>query len=333
MRSKIVLCTCLLWLCTAEIQAQSCCATGSGCNYSILPDLDKNLVGLRWTYSQYDNRNFSLNPELNGIKNNERLNTLEVFGRFKLPKRFDLSVFVPVTFIRQYSSLSDTHERGLGDVSLLAQYQILNPTKFGCKKVKHQLKVGLGTKLPTGRYKKNSADLYNTSVQLGSGSVDVLMNVNYSLTYRKLVMMARTAYKLNTVNSSSFRFGDKVENGIRFSYAINAGKLTLMPSAGVTYTHLFDNYDHHQPVYESHADLLAATAGLEAYVGHFAFNISAAPALYQQVNVLAYKQRFIMEVGTFYISNYKKLFGNERKCFYSPTLWRQVLPSPSCTDS
>jgi hypothetical protein len=300
MRSSIVLCTCLLWLCMANIQAQSCCATGSGCNYSILPDLDKHMVGLRWTYSQYDNRNFSLNPDLNGIKNSEQVNTLEVFGRFNLPKRFQLLVFAPVTFIRQYSSASDTHDRGLGDMSLLAQYQILKPEKFAVGRVKHQFRVGLGIKLPTGKYKTSKNDLYNTSVQLGSGSVDVLMNAVYSLTYKKMVMNARVAYKLNTINSASFRFGDKLEEGVRFSYVVKAGKITLMPTVGASYSYMFDNYNHHQPVFESHSHLFTATAGLEAYVRHFAFNVTVMPALYHEVYILAYKQRFTTEVGAFY---------------------------------
>ncbi|MCW3124858.1 MAG: hypothetical protein JWO03_516 [Bacteroidetes bacterium] len=300
MKCRIVLCMCLIWLCRANIKAQSCCATASGCNSTILPDLDKHLAGLRWTYSQYDNRNFSLDPEKNGIKNNEMVNTLELFGRFNLPKRFQLSVFVPVTFIHQYSSLSDTHDRGLGDASLLAQYQILNPVKFAAGKVKHQLRVGLGVKLPTGRYKTDKNDLYNTSVQLGSGSVDVLMNATYSLTYKKMIMNARLAYKLNTVNSSSFRFGDKIENGVRFSYVVRAGKITLMPTAGANYAYTFDNHNHHQPVYESHSHLVTASAGLEAYVRHFAFSVMVLPVLYHEVYVLAYKQRFTTEVGAFY---------------------------------
>lgn len=295
-----MLCLSLTWLGIAESKAQSCCATGSGCNYSVLPDLDKHMVGLRWTYSQYENRNFSLIPEQNGIKNHEMVNTVEAFGRFNLPKRFQLSVFVPVSFIHQYSALSDTHDRGLGDMSLLAQYQILNPAKFSKGRVKHQLRAGVGIKLPTGRYKTSKNDLYNTSVQLGSGSTDVLLNLVYTLSYRKMVMNARAAYKINTVNKYGFRFGDKAETGARFSYIVKAGKITLMPMAGVAYTFTQNNYNHHQPVYESYAHLFTATVGLEAYVKHFAFSAAVVPVLYNHVFTMAYRQLLSAEVGAFY---------------------------------
>lgn len=300
MKYKMMLCLCLLWLGIAESKAQSCCATGSGCNYSVLPDLDKHMAGLRWTYSQYENRNFSLIPEQNGIKNHEMVNTLEVFGRFNLPKRFQLSVFVPVTFIHQYSTLSDTHDRGLADMSLMAQYQILNPAKFGVGRVKHQLRAGVGLKLPTGKYQSGKKDLYNTSVQLGSGSVDVLLNVVYTLSYRKLVMSARAAYKVNTVNKYGFRFGDKTDAGVRFSYVVRAGKITLMPMVGTSYTYTQNNYNHRQPVYESYAHLFTATAGMEAYVKHFAFSLAVVPVVYNRVFTMAYRQLMAAEVGAFY---------------------------------
>ncbi len=300
MKYKMMLCLCLLWLGIAESKAQSCCATGSGCNYSVLPDLDDHMAGLRWTYSQYQNRNFSLIPEQNGIKNHEMVNTLEVFGRFNLPKRFQLSVFVPVSFIHQYSVLSDTHDRGLGDMSLLAQYQILNPAKFAVGRIKHQLRAGVGIKLPTGKYKTGTNDLYSTSVQLGSGSADVLLSMIYTLSYGKMMMSARASYKINTVNKYSFRFGDKMETGVRLSYALRAGKLVLMPIAGASYTYAMNNYNRRQPVYESYSHLLTATAGMEAYVKHFAFSISVTPVLYNHVFTMAYRQLLTTEVGVFY---------------------------------
>lgn len=301
MKYKMMLCLCLIWLGIVDGKAQSCCATGSGCNYSVLPDLNKHMAGLRWTYSQYENRNFSLIPEQNGVKNHEMVNTLEAFARFNLPKRFQLSVFVPVTFIHQYSALSDTHDRGLGDMSVLAQYQILDPKKFGVGRVKHELRAGVGVKLPTGKYKTGKNDLYNTSVQLGSGSTDVLLSMIYSLSYRKLVMNARASYKLNTVNKYGFRFGDKAETGVRFSYVAKAGKITLMPMIGASYIYTQNNYNHHQPVYESYAHLLTANAGMEAYVKHFAFSVSVTPVVYNRVFTMAYRQLVSTEVGAFYL--------------------------------
>ena len=62
MKLNLVLCTCLLWLCTANINAQSCCAGGGsscccvagGGSSSILPELEKHVIGLNYSYSSYN---------------------------------------------------------------------------------------------------------------------------------------------------------------------------------------------------------------------------------------------------------------------------------------
>ena len=114
--------------------AQSCCCTGAGANYSILPNMTKNVISLRYSRATYFSITQSLNPDLNGMRTDEMLNTLELFGRFNLNNRFQLSVFVPVDFIRQHSKEADNRTNSLGDMSFMAQYAILNPLKCNGKK-------------------------------------------------------------------------------------------------------------------------------------------------------------------------------------------------------
>jgi hypothetical protein len=265
-----------------------------------MPNINKHLIGLRYTYSQYESTNFSLNPDLNGIKNHEQVHTLELFGRFNLPKRFQLSVFVPLNVINEYSTIKNSQSIGLGDMTIMAQYAVLNPQLCDGKPHKHQLRLGLGVKAPTGKYEKNKNNMYNTSVQLGSGSVDFLANAMYTYRYKKWILNTRLGYKLNTANSETFKFGDKIDAGVSGAYLYSKGKVTLMPSLGLVYSHSFDNYDHSQPVYYSNTDLISITVALELYVGPIAMNIAVSPVVYHRVNTMAYKQQFSAEAGIYY---------------------------------
>jgi hypothetical protein len=283
-----------------KASAQSCCCTGMGSSYSILPNLDKHIIGAKWSYSRFHQSKVSLNPDLNGVRYTEQVNTLELFGRFNLNRRFQLSVLIPVSAIHQYSRLDNTHNAGLGDMSFVVQYALLDPLKCNGKKSKHQIRLGLGTKLPSGQFEKSKNDLYNTSVQLGSGSIDFLANAIYTYRYKKIGLNARAAYKLNTANPQTFRFGDKADAELNMFYVVKAGKLNFMPTAGLLYAHLFNNYNHGQPVYESNSDLLAVNVSLNATIAHLVFDVSVQPVIYNRVNLMAYRQRFTTTAGMFY---------------------------------
>jgi hypothetical protein len=282
------------------VNAQSCCTTGAVCNYSILPNIDKHIIGTRYTYSQLSNITHSLNPELNGTKNTERVNTLELFGRFNLNKRFQLSVIIPITFVQQYSKIANQKSGGLGDITFMAQYAVIDAAKMITKKTKHQLRIGIGTKLPSGDFGKNEQNLYNTSIQPGTGSIDFIGNALYSFRYKKFGFNARAAYKLNTPNPQTFRYGDKIEDELSFFYVVTKGSLTLMPMAGIVYAHTFNNHNYRQPVYKSQTNLVTATVSLNANIGHITFEISAQPVLLSKVNAMAYNQQIAANAGLFY---------------------------------
>ena len=95
--------------------AQACCCTSAGGSYSILPNIDEHLVGLRYSYSKWSSTTYpSMNMNMNGMDMTmmgastpaaENMSTLDVFARFALPKRFFISVFVPVCIKRKSKRL------------------------------------------------------------------------------------------------------------------------------------------------------------------------------------------------------------------------------------
>ncbi len=318
MKLRSMLCACLIWLGTANINAQSCCtgggssccSAGGGC--SILPELDKHIIGLNYSYSLYNTTTYpGMNMNMNGmdmsmlgpgVPTKGTMNTLQLFGRFNLPKRFQLSVSLPVSFLKEASSESTQRSAGLGDMSVMAFYSIFNPAKCASKKSSHQLRIGIGVKAPTGKFSMTSDGLFTTDLQLGTGSVDFLFNVNYTYRYRKFGVNVLSSYKKNFENKYHYQFGDNAGGGLNLFYVFNLPKgFTLTPKVGSTYNHIFYNVYDKQFLTGTGGDVLRATAGFDIYYKHFALSTSVAPVLLsisnwagEPVPILSY------EIGFFY---------------------------------
>lgn len=300
MKSRIVIVLLLLIAGGHSMMAQSCCCTGAGSNYSILPNLNKHIIGLHYTHTDYQSKTQSLNSELDGMMTYEHVNTVDLFGRFNLVKQLQLSVFLPVSYIREHSTVSDTKTIGLGDMSFLLQYSVLDPLKCNGKTTKHQLRFGIGTKLPSGEFKKSDNNLYSTSVQLGTGSIDFLANAIYTFRYKKIGINAQSGYKLNTTNTDQFKFGDKVDGSVNFFYVADLNEVRLMPSAGVTYAHTFENRNKGQEVYLSYSDFVSAPISMDIYYKRLAITLSGSPVIYNRVAFKGFKQRYSVSGGVFY---------------------------------
>lgn len=294
----------MVWVLMASytgIYSQSCCCTGAGANYSILPNLNKQVLGVRYTYRSYISETHSLNPEMNGMITSQQLNTLEIFGRFNLNKRLQLSVFLPVSFIHQHSMNSDERTAGLGDMSFLLQYAVLDPLKCNGKKSKHQLRLGVGTKLPSGEFKMNANDMFNTSLQLGTGSVDFIFNGIYTYRFKKFGFNASAAYGLNTTNTKGYRFGDKTLMASNVFYIFDVKEISIMPSIGFNYEHLSSDRLKKTSLDNTGGDFLTSSIGLDVYYKQFAFSSAFYPALMNRLNwENGNKNKFNFEAGVFY---------------------------------
>ena len=284
-----------------EVHSQACCCTGAGANYSILPNLNKHVVGLRYTYRNYFSETTSLNPELDGGITNQQLNTVELFGRFNVINQLQLSVFMPVSFIQQQTKESKSFVAGLGDMSLLLQYNVLNPLRCNGKKSKHQLRLGVGVKLPSGDFSMNSSDMFNTNLQLGTGSVDFPFNAIYTYRIQNFGLNAIAGYRLNTANTKAYRFGNRVQAALNLFYIFDIKQVQLMPTAGVNYEYQCNNRMSGKILKYTGGHFITASMGFDIYYKQFAFSASLSPAVMNRLNWSGETQnRFNAEAGFFY---------------------------------
>jgi hypothetical protein len=295
-----------------NVNSQACCCSTASTNYSILPNIDNHVVGIRYSYSSYDATAY---PVMNMIMNGEqmtmmgpgqaaveRMNTLEVFGRIKLPRRFQLSVFLPVHIMSESYTGSFQRSAGIGDASVLLQYAVFDPKKCTGKPIKHQLKFGFGVKAPTGQFKMNSDGLTSTDLEMGTGSVDFLMSAIYTLSYKKFGVNVVSAYKKDLVNSQHLWYGDKLKEGLNAFYILGPRKgISVTPTAGINYDHVFYNVYQKQTLNYTGGDYISASAGFDVFYKHFAFSTSISPMLMSILNWSGEPiQRFTFETGVYY---------------------------------
>ena len=211
--------------------AQACDACGCGVGsyqFGILPQQNKNFVGIR--YQQKSDKTTPIHADM---QSEEFFQTTEIWGRFYPLKKVQVLALLPYNFNQQKANGKTTQVQGLGDALLLVNYNLLNNTDSLYQKVKHNLFVGGGVKLPTGHFeRKIEGSELNPNLQLGSGSLDFVANAMYTVRYDKIGLNTSVTYKYNTENKNEFLFGNKFGAGTVLFSVLKVGEMAVMPNAG-----------------------------------------------------------------------------------------------------
>lgn len=262
------------------------CGSSLGGNYlGILPQFGKNFVGMRWSQSHFSasmNHNSQyLGPEYS----NDTYNKVEVWGRFYINKNIQVFAFIPYSFNQMDGTHQKLNMNGLSDVTLSANYLLINNGENLSKKTKHFLSGGLGIKLPTGKYNfEDQGELVNPTFQLGSGSFDFSLSTIYTIRYNKMGSNFETGYKLNTYNKNDYRFGNQFYVSNQFFYWQNLKSLTLLPNAGLYFEHGSHHQDGLVTQTNSGGNALLLNTGLEVYVRNFSVGFSFKKPIVQNYN-------------------------------------------------
>lgn len=272
----------------------ACDACGCGVSsyyLGIMPQFHNNFVGLRYRQSQY-NSHFSNTTQ--SFTQKETYHITEIWARYYLHPRLQLLAFVPYNLHQQKTSQQTTQLQGIGDVMLLANYQLFNTaTTCGIDSIQtksafqHNLLIGGGIKLPTARWQYADNDNYQnipTNFMLGSGSFDMLLNATYTIRYQKWGLSNDISYKINTKNNNDYRFGNRLSGNSSLFYVQPIKKIVLMPHIGFYGEQSGSNLENGDRVRETGGYLLANTLGIDTYIRRFAIGINYQTPLLQQLN-------------------------------------------------
>jgi hypothetical protein len=252
----------ILFLSIQDSFACDICGCSSG-NYFIgpFPLFHKHFFGTRYTFRSFkstladDPTQFS----------KDFYQTIELWGGWNIGKKWQVLGFVPYNFNRQNSDDGLTKSNGLGDITLIVNYNLLNKQSKDKKgnDISQQLWIGVGVKLPTGGFSPDPNDIIPTaSNQAGTGSVDYLLNAQYAVNINKWGINSSMNYKINR-KAHDYQFGDRFSSSTFVFRSFNKGRTVLNPNAGLLYENLRANKLDGAKVPDSGGNALLAAAGLE----------------------------------------------------------------------
>ncbi len=259
------------------------CGCGVGnAYYGIMPQSYRNFIGVRYRYRTYDSH---LNSQL--LRTKETFQTTELWGRFYPTQRIQMLAFVPYNFNFQQDAATSARLNGLGDMTILANYNVLNTNMDTLDRAfNHTLLLGGGIKLATGRsnFRDDGSLGANANFQLGTGSTDFLVNALYTLRYKSWGWNSDVSYRISTTNPDHYRFGNRLSGSTSAFYVTSAGKnLTLMPNVGVTAEYSAEDRKNGVRNSQTGGYATLATAGVETYFGKFVAGVNFQQPLAQNL--------------------------------------------------
>jgi len=242
-----------------DCDACGCSSNGGSMGFSSM--FNNNFVGVRYFHQSYTSKD--------GIFNNspwvdENFNTVQVWARIPIARKIQVSALVPYHFHTRERSTGDENIKGLGDITVLAMYNIYE-TMRDSTVFTHKLQAGGGVKMPTGKYDSaNNKGSVNPGFQVGTGSWDYLLATEYVLKKDKIGLNTMLTYTFKTENQKLYQFGNQFNYGGTFFYLIEKQSLKLVPQLGIAGEVYESNRQYEQLVPDSAGDVVFGKFGLEA---------------------------------------------------------------------
>ena len=260
-----------------------CGSSGGSMGYGT--GLNNNFIGLRYIGQEYRSRDgiFADSPWIT-----ENFNTVQAWANIPVTKRAVLNVIVPYQFHNRI--LPDNTEQninGIGDISILGYYNLLKarPDSVVTIKPEHYLQLGGGIKIPTGKYDKdNNEGSVNPSFQLGNGSWDYILAMNYGFTYRNWGVSAMANYTIKTKNPKNYQFGNQLNLGINAFKTYYVSDFAITPIIGVAEEIYGTNQELGFNVADTKGDIFLGKLSVEASYNRYALGLTGMLPISQNLN-------------------------------------------------
>ncbi len=190
----------------------------------------------------------------NELKENDNykqlFNVYDIRGKFYLSQKQRFSLFFSLPISNNYQSVNkftDIDVVGVSDPIVIFNYDVLKSTIYDTSDIKQELSLGLGFKAPLGEYDKldEFGNIYDTDLQLGSGSWDMILIAQYVFRFKNIGIQLSPSYKINTSNKVNFKFGNSFNVASNFFYFFKFNSdLSILPSVGVFFEDAKDDFEN-----------------------------------------------------------------------------------------
>lgn len=269
------------------VSACDVCGCSIGGNYfGILPQFHRHFVGLRWSEQSFQSAHSKSAAEAGRFDSDESFRTADLLGRFYLSRRVQMFALVPYHFFHRVEDNQTIQTQGLGDVSVMAGYILLDTGDSLRRKWQHSLTLNGGVKLPTGSHNLTNpeGELLHPNLQPGTGTTDFMLSVMYTARHGAWGFNADALARFNTANhQQDYRFGHRLSGSAKVFYWQNAGRFLLLPNAGVFADAAQANEGNIDFTEGTGGAIVFGTLGLDTYLGNFSVGFSFQQPLWQHL--------------------------------------------------
>ena len=285
------------------------------CNYylGINPNYNQNAIGLRFRTSSYTGNHSHNNIIGNSdghihtesSANYEFYGTYALWGRWYPVPKLQLTGNFPISDnYEMENNEKASHITGIGDLMLVALYQVYNTPSDSSSAFNQRLFLGGGIKFPTGVYRETSSDgELEPLLQPGTGSFDFIASLNYLAKIKKAGLNTDITYRINTSNKNGFQFANRLNATVLLFYKIPIKAWTLIPSGGVYYEQALMDLDNNTYLQNTGGKVLFSQFGVDIYYKNFSVNFGYQIPVYENLFGVQGKNQNRLITGISYAFN------------------------------
>ena len=303
---QIVLGMLLVLTTTASTYACDICGCAANAfSVGMLPNSKHHFIGLRSTFRWFESKPA---PDGHGYRENSTqfFTTTELFGRYKIGRRFQVQAFIPYVLNQKTDSITTTIQ-GLGDIVAMGNFVFIDNMDSLNRTVRHSGTVGFGVKAPTGQFFKLGFEEIN--MLPGTGAVDFIANLNYSVQYKNFGLQNETGFTYKTENKYKYRFGNALSISQLFFYRWDINEdLKIIPQAGINYLHNWKDIKNgvlSEDTFNG-GDMFNGQVNVFVLYRNFGVNAQVFIPVHQRLNRGYVNQKTMFRIGINYFLNSKK---------------------------
>lgn len=275
------------------------CATSSG-SFGFGTLSNSNFIGVRYIYQNFESKNGIFD---NSPISKENFNTYQLWAQIPINKNFYLSANLPYQHLSRDFNIVEESINGIGDASLIGWYKFIfykkeeeSTINFNNQKQPsgHSIQIGLGAKLPTGKFEQRLTDNINPGFQVGTGSLDGILSLGYNYGGNKIGVNTLLSYYLKGENKNDYQFGNQISYSANFYTVLKTTKINFMPFLGVSGDHFEKITQYNEKLNETDGYIIYSSLGTEIAFKNYIIGTSLTLPISQDMfggNVTS-KQRF-----------------------------------------